>query len=163
MATAGTPGSDERLGDLVRRALADVAAPSLSPERRRVILDTALAARRPAWKPVLRPAFGWGLAAAAALAVVVVGSLALRPERPSAGARSAPEATPASVEGLQVTSEDGNVVLRWPAAEGRAFRVIRTTDPRRVEGGEVIHGNTWTDAQTNGAQIVFYRVEPVEG
>jgi len=97
-----------------------------------------------------------GAAAAVALAVVALAVLPLA-EAP-APARVIPAA---AVEDLRVSNIDGRVMLQWNSAEPGRHRVIRATDPRTLATApaQEVEGNTWVDPDTNGARLVFYRVE----
>ena len=138
-------------------------ANSLSPERRRLILQT----------PERRPGLGWGLvplldwrpamvvAAAAAVALTVgLGARALTPyaSRPDADLRLA--STGGGTD-LQVVAEGSAVTLSWQADGRSVHRVIRATDPRDLAAGrvEVVRGSQWVDPDTNGSRVVYYVVD----
>ena len=134
---------------------------SLSSERREAVLTQAVQAvktRAPRWN--LLPLWDFraaaGAAAAVALAVVALAVLPLA-EAP-APARVIPAA---AVEDLRVSNIDGRVMLQWNSAEPGRHRVIRATDPRTLATApaQEVEGNTWVDPDTNGARLVFYRVE----
>ena len=133
----------------------------LSAHRREAVLAQAMESPRSRW--ALMPFWASRAAAGAAAAVVLaVVALAVLP----LGDAPAPSLTvPAgtAVENLRVDSSGGHVVLQWNATESGRHRVIRATDPRALSSApaELVEGNTWVDPDTNGARLVFYRVEDV--
>ena len=157
------------------------AAGSLEPQRRVALLD---ASQRPTggWLANLLPPVplgaGRALAGATAMAAVALlvtvsllgpGSV-LEGELPaptghegSVGALAVQVPPPAAAvaAGLQVTEQQGEVILHWSSPGDRPHRVVRATDPRQLDSApaEVVHGDTWVDPNTNGSRIVFYRVE----
>ena len=132
----------------------------LSSERREAVLTQAVQvvqSRAPRWNLV--PLWNFRAAAGAAAAVVLaVVALAVLPlaEAP-APARVVPAA---AVQDLRVSNDDGHVVLQWNSVESGRHRVIRSTDPRMASApAQEVEGNIWVDPDTNGARLVFYRVE----
>jgi hypothetical protein len=156
-------------------------ADSLEPRRRVTVLDAA-GSPRSGWLAILLPPVplgaGRALAGAAAMAAVALLATvsllgpesALEGELPAttgpegpAGALAVDVPAPAGgvAAGLQVTEQQGAVILHWSSPGDRPHRVVRATDPRQLDSApaEVVHGDTWVDPNTNGSRIVFYRVE----
>ena len=135
---------------------------SLSSERRAAVLSQAGQAVQPG-----APRWGlvtlWDFRAAAGAAAAVVVALAALAVLPLTEAPAPPVVVPAgaAVENLRVNNTDGHVVLQWSSAGPGRHRVIRATDPRALATApaQVVEGTTWVDPDTNGARLVFYRVE----
>ncbi len=137
-------------------------ARSLSSERREAVLGQAVQAVQsaaPRWGLVPLRDFRAALGAAAAVALALV-ALAVLPLTGPPGP-SAVVPAGAAVEDLRVSNSEGHVVLQWDSAEPGRHRVIRATDPRALSTApaQLVEGNTWVDPDTNGARLVFYRVE----
>ena len=135
---------------------------SLSSERRAAVLSQAVQAvhsRAPRWALGTLWDFRAAAGAAAAVVVALVALAVLPPSEAPAPPRVAPVGT--AVEDLRVSHRDGHVVLHWDSAEPGRHRVIRATDPRTLATAPAheVEGNTWVDPDTNGARLVFYRVE----
>jgi len=135
---------------------------SLSSERRAAVLSQAVQAlqsRAPRWSLVPLWDFRAAAGAAAAVVVALVALAVLPPAEAPAPFVDVPAA--AAVRDLRVSNNDGHVVLQWNSAESGRHRVIRATDPRTLATApaQEVEGNTWVDPDTNGARLVFYRVE----
>jgi len=139
----------------------DLGGDILSAPRRRAVLSAA--GRRPALGWGLLPLLDWrplaGMAAAAAVTIAVgLSAWSLDPRRMDA---RGPVEVASVASGLQVNTDGTAVRLKWDS-DGRAeHRVIRATDPRRLAAGRVatVRGDEWVDPDTNGARVVFYRVD----
>ncbi len=156
------PGSSP-LAAAVREALSGPGeVPSLSSARREAVLRQAVGAaesRAPRWGLVGLRDFRAAVGAAAAVVVALV-VLAVLPLSEAPGPSVVVPAG-AAVEHLRVSNSEGHVVLQWNSAEPGRHRVIRATDPRALSTApaQLVEGNTWVDPDTNGARLVFYRVE----
>jgi hypothetical protein len=62
---------------------------------------------------------------------------------------------------LNVVADGSAVRLSWGSDGRNEHRVSRATDPRDLSYARVatVRGNHWIDPETNGARVVFYRVE----
>jgi hypothetical protein len=131
------------LNDFVRTRLARQAADETAraPWWRRLVP----AGHTPTWAAV---------APALVVALVVTLPLALR-HQPS------PVASGEVPVRLDMQAHDGAVSVAWSDGKGKAYRVYKSSDPRRLGQGqpEVVNGNQWVDENPESSQIVFYRVE----
>jgi anti-sigma-K factor RskA len=131
----------------------------LSSERRETVLTQAVQAPAPRW--ALAPLWDFRAVAGAAVAVVLaLAAMAVMPLGDAPGP-SATLPAAASAADLRVDNSGGHVVLQWDSAESGRHRVIRATDPQALSNApaHVVEGNTWVDPDTNGARLIFYRVE----
>ncbi len=133
----------------------------LTRERRRVVLEEALQRPTGGLFPLLDLRRALGAAAAVVLAVGALAVFQLGPKLTQQDATAV--AAGNSIGDLRVSSSDGRVVLEWSAAASATHRVVRATDPRELATAPAheVHGNTWVDPETNGARLIFYRVDEV--
>jgi len=127
--------------------------------RARVARNAAAEALRAPWWSRLLPAAGrtpaWAAIAPALLVALVVAlPLAIRHQ-------PAPTASGEVPVRLDMQAQGGAVSLAWSDGNGKAYKVYKSSDPRRLGQGraEIVRGNQWTDQDPESSQIVFYRVE----
>lgn len=127
--------------------------------RARVARNAAAEAlRAPFWRrfAAIPQTPAWG-AVAPALLVALVVALPLALQRAPEPVASAAE-VPVRIE---MQAHAGAVSLAWSDGRGKAYKVYKSSDPRRLGQGrpEVVTGNQWVDEDPESSQVVFYRVE----
>ena len=115
------------------------------------------ALRAPWWRrlAVLPQTPAWG-AVAPALMVALVVSVPLALRR-----APAPIAQGEGPTRIEMQANGGAVSLAWSDGDGKAYKVYKSSDPRRLGQGrpEIVKGNQWVDENPESSQVVFYRVE----
>lgn len=145
---------------VIRQARAAFPVTEALPDlvRIRVARNAAAEAQRAPWWSRLVPAGHtpvWAAVAPALLVAVIVAlPLAIRHQQEPAASSEVPVR-------IDMRAQDGAVSLAWTDGNGKAYKVYKSSDPRRLGQGraEVVTGNQWVDRDPDSSQIVFYRVE----
>ena len=100
------------------------------------------------------------LATALGLVLLLGVSSVLVSRRPAS-----PVPQPGSDPGIQLVSlspdASGRVTLEWRDGSQRTYRVLKSDNPRDFSRAVSyrVRGNRWTDPNSTGSQVSFYRVE----
>jgi len=137
------------------KQIADGYQDSLAPATRARLVSAARKATASSWSMQGLPR---AVAVAAVLVVLALPALQMRQQSivPHSGIRS-------SINDLQVTERDGQVVLTWKDGD-QPRRVVRATNRQDLAHmsqlpGETVRGERYVDPRPSDAEVVYYLVE----
>ena len=148
------PNSQDRLSRLYRTLRSEPADELAEARLTRQVMARIRQGEEAAGQPhPIRFRLWPSLAAAAAVALVGLSLVLLRPE-------SVPGGHTEGVEFVRMHA-NGGVHLEWAGTGKTEYRVLKSTSPSDFSGAVRVRvqGNRYVDQESDSARIVFYRVE----